>query len=435
MASEGKIPTMHDIEWDYVGTHGILAEMGSLSKIRDFAPDMLLPSHGTPSQNVEEWTPLLLARLANVYHAYDWINYAQRRPSPGPVQLTPHVWQMRRAFGYGIGYLIVFDNGHAMLWDINAGETDFLENMQKITGFKNIDVIALSHYHDDHVGGVNAVKEKYGAKLWAMEHMVDVLEHPAAYNLPCLWPQPMKVDRVLHDGGKVSFDGIPLQFFYLPGQTEYTEGMLVEADGNRSRFDGDNVGRPLPGFPLLGHYVCRNYQRLDGGHVHSAKKLLELKPDYVCPNHFEWNPATPELLASYLQASEEMDGIWSQIIEQPNPEIGFDNNWASIYPYQSGGDAGETIRYELRIRNWIDRKSRLRAVIKVPQGWTVTPSTIEVEAPPHSTNAAAGFEVTIPCSETRLNRRFVITADIWRDGDHLGEVTEALVSMKPMKAH
>lgn len=58
-----------------------------------------------------------------------------------------------------------------------------------------------------------------------------------------------------------------------------------------------------------------------------------------------------------------------------------------------------------------------------------------MEAPPHSTNAAAKFEVVIPRSESRLNRRMVITADIWRDGDHLGEVTEALVNMKPMKAH
>jgi hypothetical protein len=41
----------------------------------------------------------------------------------------------------------------------------------------------------------------------------------------------------------------------------------------------------------------------------------------------------------------------------------------------------------------------------------------------------------IPHSETRLNRRFVLTADIWRDGQHLGEVTEALVNMRPMRAH
>jgi hypothetical protein len=29
----------------------------------------------------------------------------------------------------------------------------------------------------------------------------------------------------------------------------------------------------------------------------------------------------------------------------------------------------------------------------------------------------------------------VVTADIWRDGEHIGEVTETLANMKPTKAH
>ncbi len=247
-------------------------------------------------------------------------------------------------------------------------------------------------------------------------------------------PEAMKVDRVLHDGEKVLWEGIPLQFFYLPGQTEYTEGMLIETDGKRLLFDGDNVARPLPGTPLLGHFVCRNYQRLGGGHVYAAKKLLELKPDYVCPNHFEWSPATPELLESYLQSSEEIHDAWRRIIDQPDPAIGVDNNWISFYPYQSEAGPGDTLRYELRIRNWIYRPSHLKATIRVPETWSASPSAVEVDAPAKS-EAFATFEVRIPRSETRQNRRLVLTADVWRDGEHLGELTEGLVNMKPMKAH
>jgi glyoxylase-like metal-dependent hydrolase (beta-lactamase superfamily II) len=434
VASEGKIPTMHDLEWDYIGTRGILAEIRSLNLVRDIAPDMMLPSHGTPSKDPQKWVPLLLTRLTKLYHAYDWINYAQWRPSPGPVQLTKHVWQMRRSFEYGVGYLIVADSGRAMLWDVNAGEVSFLEQLQKIVGFKSIDVIIPSHYHDDHVGGINAVKKQYGAQLWAMDHLVDVLEHPMAYNLPCLWREPMKVDRVLHDGEKTDFDGIPLQFFYLPGQTEYTEGLLIDIDGKRLLFDGDNVGHPLPSTPLLGHFVCRNYQRIGGGHVYSARKLLELKPDYICPNHFEWNLATPELLESYLHSSEEVQNVWREIIDQPDPQIGVDSSWASFYPYQAEAGPVDSLHYELRIRNWIYRGSHLIAVIKCPEGWTVVPNSVELNVPAKS-EAASKFEVRVPHSEDRLNRRYVLTADIWRDGEHLGEITEGLVNMNPMKAH
>jgi glyoxylase-like metal-dependent hydrolase (beta-lactamase superfamily II) len=434
LASEGKIPTMHDLEWPYVGTTGIAAELDSLNHVRDIAPDILLPSHGAPSENVLEWTPRLLADIAKIYHQYDWINYTQSRPRPGPKRLTKHIWQMRRAFDWGVGYLIVSDTRHAFLWDVNAGEVAFLKDMEKIAGFQCIDFIVPSHYHDDHVGGINAVKRAYGAKLWAMDHLVDVLEHPTAYNLPCLWPSPMTVDRVLHDGEKVMWEGLALQFFYLPGQTEYTEAMLIEDDGKKMLFDGDNVAHPLPGMPMYGHFVCRNYQRLGGGHVYSARKLLDLEPDFICPNHFEWSAATRKTLDSYLTSSEEVEDIWRRIIDQPDPAMGVDNNWVSFYPYQSEADAGDTIQYELRFRNGIAQPSSLRALIKAPAGWTVIPSPVEMKAAAGS-QAAAKLEVRIAPGEKRLNRRFVITADVWRDGRHLGEVTEGLINMKPMKSH
>jgi glyoxylase-like metal-dependent hydrolase (beta-lactamase superfamily II) len=434
VGSAGKIPTMHDLEWPYVGTTGIAAELDSLNNVRDIAPDMMLPSHGAPSKNVLEWTPQLLGDIARIYREYDWINYTQSRPSPGPKRLTKHIWQMRRAFDWGVGYLIVSDSGHAFLWDVNAREVAFLKDMKKIAGFKYIDFIVPSHYHDDHVGGINAVKQAYGAKLWAMDHFVDALENPSAYNLPCLWPTPMKVDHVLHDGEKVLWEGLSLQFFYLPGQTEYSEGMLIEDDGKKMLFDGDNVAHPLPGHPTYGHFVCRNYQRLGGGHVYAAKKLLDLKPDFICPNHFEWSAATRETLDSYLKTSEEIQDIWRRIIDQPDPAMGVDNNWVSLYPYQAVAGAGETLQYELRFRNASVHPSCLKASVKAPVNWTVSPSTVEINAVPNS-QAAAKLEVRISPNEKRLNRRIVITADVWRDGRHLGEVMEGLVNMKPMKAH
>lgn len=83
-------------------------------------------------------------------------------------------------------------------------------------------------------------------------------------------------------------------------------------------------------------------------------------------------------------------------------------------------------------RNWLYRVSKLRAVIRVPKGWSVTPLEVVINAPPKS-EAAATFTVSIPEAEHRLNRRFVLTTDTWRDGNHLGEVTEGLVNMSSMK--
>jgi hypothetical protein len=210
--------------------------------------------------------------------------------------------------------------------------------------------------------------------------------------------------------------------------------MLIQDDGKRMLFTGDNVAHPLPGSPMYGHFVCRNYQRLGGGHVYSARKLLDLNPDFICPNHFEWSAATREALDSYLRTSEEIQDIWRRIIDQPDPAMGVDNNWVSFYPYQAEAGPGDTIPYELRFRNGTEQPSGLKASIKAPAKWSVSPSSVEMTAAPRS-QAAAKFEVQIPPGENRLNRRFVMTADVWRDSRYLGEVTECLVNMNPMKAH
>jgi glyoxylase-like metal-dependent hydrolase (beta-lactamase superfamily II) len=434
VASAGKVPTIYDLEWDYTGKRGLEAEIVSLRRIRSASPDLLLPSHGSPSPGPITWEIALQAKLLKLYDVNNWEPRVLEHPTSmqlpnlQPVQLSRHVWQT------GVGYMIVADSGHAMFWDTDQRESLYLKQFQKTMGFTSIDFMVPSHYHADHTGGMNDVKKSWGGKLWAMDHLVDILEHPSAYNLPSGWHEPMKVDRVLHDGEKIEWEGIPLQFFYLPGQTEYTEGMLIEIDGKKLLFDGDNVFNRLPGTLFIAHFNCRNYQRIGAGHLYSARKILELQPDYVCPNHTEWLRATPETLQDYLKEAEEVQGIWMEIVDQPDPEIGVDNNWVSFYPYQLEADPGETVHYELRVRNWIDRDSQLKAEIKAPGGWAVNPPSLDLRCPAKG-HATAKFEISIPHSETRLNRRFVVTADIWRDGEHLGELTEGLVNMKPMKAH
>jgi glyoxylase-like metal-dependent hydrolase (beta-lactamase superfamily II) len=266
-----------------------------------------------------------------------------------------------------------------------------------------------------------------------MRHLVDVLENPAAYNLPCLWHEPIQVDRVLEDGESILWEGIPLRFVYLPGQTEYAQGLLINIDGKRILFDGDNISYSVPGRPVLGHYVARNYQRLDGGHIYGAKKFLELKPDFIAPNHFEWVPATDETLTSYLRNSEQMREAFTRILAQPDPMFGLDNNWVSIYPYQVDARPGETVDVQVRFRNWLYAPAKIVGTWRGPEGWSLEPAKVELHAFAKSEGSARA-RLRIPASATR-NRRTVITLDVTRDGRQLGEVTEMLVNVHPMKAH
>jgi glyoxylase-like metal-dependent hydrolase (beta-lactamase superfamily II) len=432
MASPGKIHTLHDLEWRYVGPEGIHAEIQSLNLIRQLAPDILLPSHGELTRDVQKVLPSLIAALGTVFDAYNWHTHVIRKPARGPVRLTKHIWESRAKM-WGTAYVIVSDSGHAFVWDANLVDVPVIEEIRRQSGFRTLDFITASHYHEDHVSGVNDLKARYGAKFWAMDHMMDVLQRPAAYNLPCLWPKPIGVDRVLKDGEKVEWEGMSLQFFYLPGQTEYGQGLLIEDDGKRILFDGDNIGYPTPGRPVIGHYVARNFQRLDRGHVYASRKLLELKPDFIAPNHYEWVPASDANMQSYLSSAESMRKILSDIIDQPDAMFGVDNNWLSVYPYQSDLEPGQETELQLRYRNWLPHTSTVRARFRLPDGWRIEPAELEISAPARAERSGS-LRLRIPADVVK-NRRAVITVDAVRDGRRLGEITEALVNIAPMKAH
>jgi len=432
MASPGKIPTFHDLEWPYVGVRGIAAAIASLNMMRQYAPDVMLPSHGEPSHDVQASIPRLIRDLSFIHDEYNWYTYTVRQPFTGVTQMSPHVWHVRTRQG-GTAYVIVADSGRAFVWDSHINDVGSIDEICKRAGVKGIDFVSVSHYHDDHVGGVNEIKKKYRAPFWVMRHMVDVLENPIAYNLPCLWHEPIKVDRILEDEETIVWEGVPLRFFYLPGQTEYAQGLLIDIDGKRLFFDGDNIAYPVPGRPMLGHFVARNYQRLDGGHIYGARKFLTTRPDFIAPNHFEWVPATQEILLSYLRNSEEMRDAFVRILDQPDAMFGLDNNWISIYPYQSEVRRGQELDGQVRFRNWLYAPASVRGSFRAPEGWLVEPPVVEVRAPAKS-EASAGFKIRIP-GNAPTNRRYVITLDVERDGQHLGEVTEMLVNLDPMKAH
>ncbi len=432
VASPGKILTIHDLEAPYVGMRGIAAQIASLNSMRQAAPDILLPSHGEPTTDVQGSIPPLIRDLAIIHDQYNWFTYTVRQPNTGVTRMSPHVWHVRMANG-GTAYVIVSDSGRAFIWDSHVNDVPKIEEIQKKTGFRQVDFVTVSHYHDDHVGGVNEIKRRFGAKFWVMRHMVEILENPIAFNMPCLWHEPIKVDRVLEDGESFVWEGMKLRFYYLPGQTEFAQGLLLEVDGKRILFDGDNISYSVPGRPMLGHYVARNYQRLDGGHIYCARKFLEVKPDYIAPNHFEWVPATDQILQSYLKNSEEMKEVFTRVLDQPNPMFGLDNNWISAFPYQVEAKAGQEVDVEVRFRNWLYGGAKVRATWRLPEGWSVEPAVVEVNASPYS-SAKGKARLRIP-PNAKLDRRYVLTLDIERDGKSLGELTEMLVNIHPMKAH
>lgn len=123
-------------------------------------------------------------------------------------------------------YLITTATGHIL---INTGMSSSAEMIKKHVeqlGFKmsDIKILLTTQAHFDHMGGMAAVQKMTGAVLMVDEGDVEVVESggSADYVLGKYGAtfQPLKVDRVLHDGDKISLGGTELTMLHHPGHTK-----------------------------------------------------------------------------------------------------------------------------------------------------------------------------------------------------------------------
>lgn len=123
--------------------------------------------------------------------------------------------------------------------------------------------ILLTHGHDDHIGGVKALKKRYGSVVAIGSGDAYRLKYPA--------------DRLLYDGDIIQAGSIRAKVISSPGHTEGGLCFIIEDH----LFSGDTL-------------FCDDIGRTDlpGGDfdtlLESLRKLSQLSGDYiVCPGHEE----------------------------------------------------------------------------------------------------------------------------------------------------
>ena len=125
----------------------------------------------------------------------------------------------------GLGaYLFTGPKGHVPLDGATPQGAPIIEaNIAKL-GFKLSDVKILlnSHAHFDHSGGLAQLKKDTGAQLAVMDGDVSAIEggfYLGSEDSKTMGAPPVKVDRVLKDGDKVSLEGIELTANLTPGHS------------------------------------------------------------------------------------------------------------------------------------------------------------------------------------------------------------------------
>jgi metallo-beta-lactamase class B len=173
-------------------------------------------------------------------------------------------------------WLITTPRGHILL-DVGMPQNAALveANIVKL-GFrlKDVKILLNSHAHFDHSGGMAKLKADTGAKVWASAGDKPALEtgvYPGWESRHDFDFPPVKVDRVITDGERISLGGRSLKVMITPGHTSGCTSYLMTVHDHGVRHKAfffcsatvaANRLAPDPQYPGIVDDYRRTFQRL-----------------------------------------------------------------------------------------------------------------------------------------------------------------------------
>ncbi|HIT88148.1 MAG TPA: MBL fold metallo-hydrolase [Candidatus Coprocola pullicola] len=175
-------------------------------------------------------------------------------------------------------YVVSDDNGICAIIDCD-GNPQPLYNYIAQNQLKPTHIL-LTHGHFDHIGAVEAVKEKYGCKVYAAEKEAALLADPAL-NASDMASVPLRIyaDVSVKNADTISVGDLQFSVLETPGHTQGSVCFLIE----KNIFSGDTL---FLGSCGRTDFPTGDYQTI----LSSLQKLKNLEGDYVVyPGH---GPAT-----------------------------------------------------------------------------------------------------------------------------------------------
>jgi glyoxylase-like metal-dependent hydrolase (beta-lactamase superfamily II) len=433
----GRVWSMAATQWSYTGAEGVAASIASLLDLKERQPDLLLPSHDAPITRPGPAIDLLVARFWELLRARGHnLRLFNLREAPY-ASITPHL--LRHKASLANSYVVLSESGKALYidfgYDFMTGTASghdrasrrpwlyTLPALKRQFGINKIDVAMPTHHHDDHVAGFNLLREVEGTRVWAAESFADVLERPSAYDLPCLWFDPIPVDRRLPVGLPVQWEEYEFTLHPLPGHTLFAVAISFEIDGKRVLAAGDQY-RDAAGVDW--NYVYQN--RFQAGDYEASAALYRtLRPELILPGH--WDPffTTPEFFDRLGEQGAKIETWHRELLPPEIRGFGADGIGARLQPYFSVIAGGAPVSFEAEILNPFDRDSIAKARVVAPPGWTVEPDAFSVPLQPLASGRGS-FRVTAPAG-LRV-RRARIGLDLMVDDKRFGQQAEALVTVE-----
>lgn len=188
-------------------------------------------------------------------------------------------------------YLIATPQGNILInSDLEANVPILGESIEELGfHFKDTKILLISHAHWDHDAGSAKIKQITGARYMVMDADVPVVESGGkadfqyGHQREFLYP-PAKVDRVLHEGDKVTLGGTTLVARLTPGHTKGCTTWTMQVTEAGKTYNVVIVGSPNvnPGYKLVHN---RTYPRIAEDYERTFRVLKALPCDIFLGAH------------------------------------------------------------------------------------------------------------------------------------------------------
>ena len=427
------------------GYHGYAARaadlIASLRLIAARRPDVLIPARGPLITNPQQAIDKLIQRLQTVLRSHfstdalrwywgddnlriragkmldnrmpDWMPMAEQSKLPE--------WVVPIANSR----LILSAGGAAFL--VDAGYSQILAKLESLRSegrFSKLEGLWITHYHDDHTDHAAEVAQSFSAPVHYTVRMREILEHPAAFRMPCLTTNPIRNQSPEPDGRTLRWHEFELTFFDFPGQTLYHGGLRVRKDSGETLFFVGDSFTPsgMDDYSLQN----RNFLREGAGYLYCLNLLeREARSAWLINQHVE--PMFRYAPDEYKRMREEIarrTEALNDLFPWPDLNFGIDESWARIHPYGTEAKPGAPVPLEVRIFNHSPDRETYSISWNLPPGWKLLRSEKSVTLPPRTEGK---ITAAIQPAGTGLS---IVTVDLTFRNRQLREWTEAMIDVK-----
>jgi glyoxylase-like metal-dependent hydrolase (beta-lactamase superfamily II) len=419
--SSGKLARVAPLQYNYNDLGGAVNAFYSARDLRAHRPVALLPSLGTPM--LGDCDAALVALQDNLTSLCagrpDEARQIAAADKPMLEQITPHVWRTTQTSS--VNTFVISQSGKALAIDYGYHEArgllaanyskpyrrrallHSLDALRTAAGIEAIDVVLISHFHDDHVCGVPLLQRLHGTQVWVGESFADLLEQPEAHCFPCDWPQPMRVDRRLPAHSQAQWGD---QYFFREAGGDWASH--IASWGDKAIFQ---------------NHVYRNGALLDGYRL-SADWLRAWRPHIVLNGHQGPVHTDDDFFALTDAWADEYAELHRRIMPLGEGETHFNlDSWGGwAWPYRTVLPSPAPAKISVTVRNPLPHAATLDVQLVGPHGWHGTSASVQA-----GPRAEVSCELQITPNGACVMQPFAV--ELSADGQPFGQVAEGLMTM------